>query len=616
MFSIDQNCHSLWDTLPKLHALAAKGHRVAHFVEDIDVAFTAMGASVDDTLLHLARERFHRSGGQDWGAALFYSQFLGKLAVELRHWEPLTGLKTKTLAKQLDRSVDELYDEFSPGDTWQLIGSSYVGDRDHHRVIGDLAVREARDFLLDLFGRADADMLRAFPQHDSQERLADWFRSEEALLTSLLEQHAAGQLADLYRSWLAHHVASESVRLGLTSSLFACGADPARTAPLDAFVASYERAAALYNEALAETHSGLQPLDTAEGELPFFAIQEFEGHLVRTQCYLRHGQLLLGRPPADENYGVEQLRNHGPHPVPASPRGGQLPPGRPPADENYGVEQLRNSRPHRVPTAHQAFRLAPDGRIPVRQLREAGVRCLAGKALLLVIQARVGPNGEPLALPYRGSLYMPAAHRLAAKLAANGLLPGELKPVVRVRFRLLDRMRDLDTVIRLPGHLADAFGRSEVPARELAANWAAVAAEAARSLADLRDDASRQRWQAERFPDLTRRIADLEARRREMAQSSCTPEQMSAIWKEIKGLQVQLLDLTLRRIARDWQVRELDYWDSRGALLPWSIALGGRGFYNSLVAEAEVYEEGPAAPSPTGTPLACTRPMPRKGISE
>jgi hypothetical protein len=97
--------------------------------------------------------------------------------------------------------------------------------------------------------------------------------------------------------------------------------------------------------------------------------------------------------------------------------------------------------------------------------------------------------------------------------------------------------------------------------------------------------------EAERFPELTGRIAELEARRKEMSQGSCTPEQMSGIWKEIKGLQAQLLDRTVRRIARDWQVRDLDYWDSRGALLPWTIALGGRHFHEHLVTNAEIYEE-------------------------
>ncbi len=536
MFSIDQNCHSLWDTLPKLHALAAHGYSVTHFVEDIDVAFTAMGASVDDAVLHLARERFHRSGGQDWGAALFYSEFLSKLATEIRHWEPLTGLQTKTLAKQLGRSVDDLYDKFSPGDTWQLIGSSYIGDRDHHRVIGDLAVREIRDFLLDLLQRAKADMLHAFPQRDSQERLADWLREEDARVARLLERHAAGGLVDLYRAWLGDHLGTSKVTPDLTSSLFACGADDARTALLDAFVGDYERGARLYNEAIAETGSDLRPLETSRGELPFFAIQEHQGHTVRTAAFLHGGTVQLGR---------------------------------------------------------QTFRLAEGRRLPVRDMADAGIRCLAGKAILLVTQARVGPNGAPLALPYRGSLYMPAAHRLAAKLAEAGLLPGELKPVVRVRFHLLDRLRQLDTPIRLPEHLADCFGKSEIAARELGENWADVAEQAAKGLAMLVEDASRRRWQAERFPELAGRIAELEARRKEMSQGSCTPEQMSGIWKEIKGLQARLLDQTVRRIARDWQARELDYWDSRGALLPWSIALGGREFYDHLIADAQVYEEPP-----------------------
>ena len=47
MFSIDQNCHSLWDVLPKLQALAGRGLQPTQFVEDIDVAFTALGSAPD-----------------------------------------------------------------------------------------------------------------------------------------------------------------------------------------------------------------------------------------------------------------------------------------------------------------------------------------------------------------------------------------------------------------------------------------------------------------------------------------------------------------------------------------------------------------------------------------
>ncbi len=534
MFSIDQNCHSLWDTLPKLQALAAHGRHVTHFVEDVDVAFTALGAGVDDSVLHLTRERFHRSGGQDWGAALFYSEFLGRLPAEIRHWEPFTGLKTSTLAKKLARDIDDLYDEFSPGDNWQLIGSSYIGDRDHHRVIGDLSVREIRCFLLDLFHIARDDMLRAFPEADAQQRLAAWFCAEEGRMAELLDEHADAGLADLYKAWLASYLDTDLVGLGVSSSLFALGADAARTALLEVFLTDYEQRAALYNDAIEETDGDLRPLAIEEGELPFFAIMDHQGHVVRCASYLRGDEILFGRQP--------------------------------------------------IP-------LADGRRLPIDAMAEAGIRALAGKALILVIQARLGPNGQPLAMPHRGSLYMPSAHRLAAKLAEAGLLPGELKPVIRVRFHLLDRLRELDTIIRLPGHLAAAMGRAEVPARELGESWAGLAQDAAVRLDTLRSPSARTQWAKEHFPGLTAQIDALNQRRRRLAEGVTTPEEMRALWDQEKALQRELLHRTLRQIARDWQLRDLGYWDSRGALLPWSIALGGQAFYDRLLAEAEIREE-------------------------
>ncbi len=535
MFSIDQNCHPLWDVIPKLQALAAQGRQVTHFVEDVDVAFTALGASIDDEVLHLARERFHRSGGQDWGAALFYSEFLGRLPVEIRHWEPLTGMKTKTLAKHTDATVDELYDAFSPGDTWQLIGSSYIGDRDHHRTIGDLSVREIRDFLVELFRRAEEHMLATFPQADSQQRLRDWWGEEEQRMERLLSRCADQRLVDLYQSWLAEYLPEDHVDIDLSSTLFATGADPARTALLEVFTRQYEQAARLYNAAIEDTDADLRPLDQKAGELPFYAILgDYQGHRVRCAAFLRDGELLLGS---------------------------------------------------------QSFPLAEDGRLPLDALADAGVEALAGKALLLVIQARLGPQGQPLALPHRGSLYMPTAHDLVTKLRQADLLPGELEPVVRVRFHLLDRLADVGTVIRLPEHLVPYFGNEEIPARELAANWQRISHEAAERLDALRNEQGRTAWQHEHFPDLTDQLDTNEQRRRQMAQGDTTPEKMNELWQKTKAIQKTLLQETLHQVARDWQARELDYWDSRGAILPWSIALVGEDFYRHLVADAELYEE-------------------------
>ncbi len=535
MFSIDQNCHSLWDTLPKLQALVEAGHRVRHFIEDIDVAFTSVGSSIEGDQLRLERERFHRSGGADWGAALFYSEFLGRLPVEIRDWEPLTGMRTNVLAKKLDRTVDELFEEFSPGDNWQLIGPSYAGDRDHHRLIGDLTVAETAPFLRQIVEKAKADTLRAFPQADSQARLKEWFGKEQGRLERLIERFTDGRLVDVYRGWLAEYLGG-SVELDLTSNLFAVGSDRRMAALLEVFLSDYDLAAGLYNEAVEETGVKLRPLKTADGELPFFAVLQHQGHLVRTGAYLRGGEMV--------------------------------------------IEQ-------------RGFRLEPGGPLPFEQLKAAGVRCLSGKAVLLVIQVRLDGPGEPLALPYRGSLYIPAADHLAGAFCRHGLLPARLHPVVRVRFHLLDRLRSLETLIRLPAHLAPCFGKDEIPARQLGEAWADLAAQARQRLETIRDPADRQKWQRQNFPKLWAQIEELDKRRRELAGKNPKSEEIRGLWKQAKSLTIELLDRTVRQIARDDQVRNIDYWDSRGALLPWGIALGGEGFYRELVAKAEIHEEPP-----------------------
>ena len=533
MFSIDQNCHSLWDVLPKLQALAARKLPVVHFVEDVDMAYTAIGAT-DDEPPRLARERYHRSGGADWGAAVFYFEFLGRQPVEIRDWERYTGLKTNVLARRLDRSVDNLYDEFSPSDNWQMIGPSYVGDRDHHRLLGDLTVAETAPLLWEMMDKARADMARAFPAGESQQRLDQWFEQERRRLEDLVETCAAGRLPELYAGWLEAYV-GEPVRLDRSSNLFATGADPDRTALLELFLRDYDLAAGLYNEAIAETSSELRPLKTSEGELPFFATLSHNERMVRTGVFLDGASIRIGR---------------------------------------------------------RSFPLAPEQRLPLDKLADGGIRCLPGKAMLLAIQVRLGSGGAPLALPHKGSLYMHTAVRLAEKLSSAGLLPGQLHPIVRVRLRLLDRMRETQTPIRLPEYLAAAFGSEEIPASQLGANWEDVQESATRALASFETDEGRRRWREQNCADIEARIDALDVRRRELARQKPPPaEEIRPVSRQIKELEVEILDRMLRQVAIDYHVSKLDYWDSRGAPLPWSIALGGRAFYDSLIAQADIREE-------------------------
>jgi hypothetical protein len=95
----------------------------------------------------------------------------------------------------------------------------------------------------------------------------------------------------------------------------------------------------------------------------------------------------------------------------------------------------------------------------------------------------------------------------------------------------------------------------------------------------------------ENFPSEVRQVAELDGQRRRLAEVNSKSPEIRNVWKRIKAIQMYLLDRTFRQIACDWQARDIDYWDSRGALLPWSIALGGQAFYDDLVARAEIYEE-------------------------
>lgn len=539
MFSIDQNCNSLWDVAPKLTALAQRGHPVRHFIEDVDAAFTEMGADLEPNRqapLRLVRERFHRSGGSDWGAALFYTEFLGRQAVEIRDWEPFTGMKTNVLAGKLRRSVDDLYDEFSPGDTWQLIGPSYVGDRRHHRVLADVSVAETAEFVRALLDRAETDMLRAFPAESSRSRLSEWLLAERGRVEAMLGEAAAGTLADLYDRWLRIHVPPQ-VSIERTGGLFAVeGGWEQRDHLLELFLREYDRAAAIYNAAITESGVSLRPLNTAEGELPFFVMLRHEGRLARSVCYLAEDRAAMR--------------------------------------VNDAVLPLNVART-----------------LPRRAMAEAGVQAVAGKAVLLVCQVRMGGGGEPLAMPYRGSLYTPAAHLFVRKLEAAGLLPDRPRPIIRVRLHMLDRLRSLDTPIRLPAYLAGAMGAEEVPAARLAEAWAGLAADAAGRLDAFRENAARVEWLAQAHPQELAELAALDAARRDLAAVNNKDVELRRMSRRSRDLEQAMLDRLLRQIDRDWQVAQIDYYDSRGALLPWCVALGGEAFYNEVLDRADVYEE-------------------------
>ena len=139
MISIDQNCHSLWDALPKLHALAGAAEACSTASRTWTWPSPRSARVGFAATCSCERERFHRSGGQDWGAAMFYSRVPGPAA----GGDPRLGAADRHEHRPLWPTSwagpwTSCTTSIRPADNWQLIGPSYVGDARHHRVIGDL----------------------------------------------------------------------------------------------------------------------------------------------------------------------------------------------------------------------------------------------------------------------------------------------------------------------------------------------------------------------------------------------------------------------------------------------------------------------------------------------
>lgn len=534
--SIDQNSHSLWDTLPKLQVLARHGIRGTHLLEDVDTAFTRRGASLGDARLELARERMYRDGSLDWGAALFYSDFLGRTPLNVRDIEDYTGMSIKSLAKKTSREVEKLFDHYGESDNWQLIGSSYAGDKNHHRTVGDLRRGEIEPFLRQLLQHARQDLLHAFPDADAQKRIENWFDTEQNRLDDLLRDFNNSTLPRLYHGWLSSYLNDGAVALDYTSKYLSLA--KAREQPesplINTILKHYAKFADCYNQAVAETATGIAPLDVGRGELPFFAVWSDDQSMVRAPMFVQDGQLSAG---------------------------------------------------------DNAWDLTPAGELPFEALQRDGVTAVVGKALVLVLQVRLPPYSIPLVLPYQGSLYMPAAHRLGELLLERDLIPQAPVPVYRVRFRLLEQMREADVIMRPPPYLRGYLGSDELNAGDFAEQLPECVTRARETLANLKDDDSRQSESARLTPNLTAKIQELETRQRELARDPKTRSQASAVWQDIKQLRTKQLVQLMDAIVDALHVANIEYWDSRGALLPWSIALGGQAFYENLLESAEIYAE-------------------------
>ena len=141
--SIDQNCSPLWDAIPKLAALRAHGFAGAHWIEDVDTAFTEQFAK-PGTAPHVAPERIYPNGNSDWGASFFYSNFMARNAMNPRTLEPWLRAPVATFAKRAGMDVGSLFAQYASSENFQIIAPSHCGDH-RHRTLGSLTLRELRE---------------------------------------------------------------------------------------------------------------------------------------------------------------------------------------------------------------------------------------------------------------------------------------------------------------------------------------------------------------------------------------------------------------------------------------------------------------------------------------
>ncbi len=528
--SIDQNSTPLWDTVPKLLALSAKKLRGVHYLEDIDVAFTRRGALPGEGLLALKQERYYRGGVSDWGAAVFYTDFLGRVPLDIVDFEPYTGWSTAALSRRLGLTVDELYDNFSYSDNWQLIGPSYAENPLYHRVIGDLKIQEVQNFLLDLMKHAQDNCLHSFPEPAAQARTKKWFEVENGRLRKFLHRHRDGTLVDLYADWTAAYL-NQRIQLKRLSETLQLGSPVHQL--LNLFLEKYSEMAAVYNEAVESSGVGLTPLNTATGELPAFVVLQKDGRLLRAPLSLQQNELLAG-------------------------------------EYAWKLDSLS---------------------FPLDKMKDDGVIGIAGKAILLVLEARMAPHGSALALPYNGSLYMPAVHKFEEILRKRNLLQARLCPIKRIKFNFLDHFYSVKTLVRLPAHLIDAFGCEELQACELAEAAKRLVQTAKQNLDSVKSAEGRSIMRRDLCPKKKDEWDRLQYRRKELAETQRGREEASEIWQYQKQLEREMLMGEIKWILQQIQVSALDYYNSRGALIPWSIALGGEPFCQKLIEDAVVYEE-------------------------
>jgi len=163
--------------------------------------------------------------------------------------------------------------------------------------------------------------------------------------------------------------------------------------------------------------------------------------------------------------------------------------------------------------------------------------------------------------------------------------------VLRVRFRFFDHWRGCVTFVRPPPYLQQALGVAELRAADLAEALVGGMAAARADLAAWSDDSRRDALGRQQFPGLSAERDRLDHERRAAAADPARRPEATVLWQRIKEVDRQMAQAQAEWLLQRLRLLDLAYYDSRGALLPWCLALGGEDLYQRLLRAAELTSE-------------------------
>lgn len=146
--------------------------------------------------------------------------------------------------------------------------------------------------------------------------------------------------------------------------------------------------------------------------------------------------------------------------------------------------------------------------------------------------------------------------------------------------------------MRPPAYLRQALGIEEAPAAQVGAALEAAMAEARCTLEALRDPGRREALVRQRFAAWSAERTELDAERRRLAADPQRRPEATAIWQRLKDLDRRLAEAQAEWVLQLLRLLDVAYYDSRGALLPWCLALEGETLYRRMLAQAEIVPEG------------------------